>query len=652
MPIDREATLRQADKLYRQGRIDLAIAEYVRLVEDQPRDWNSINALGDLYLKAGDTARAVAQYAQIADHLFNEGFYPKAAALYKKTLKASPQHEHTLLRLSEIAAAQELLADARSYLRQLWEIRRERGDEAGAADCLLRLARLPEADVETILTGARASKALGNSSQAADLFRLAAERLEGAGRGRAALDALSQVAALDPKDASLRRRLATEYAALGEFDQAEQFVQAEGAADPELLLILATIHFARRRDNEARTTLTRLIAIAPDRAEDVLRLAGERGRAGDADQAFACADVVVDDAVLRGEWDRAIDVLRSFLVHGAHAPALQKLVQVAADADRGDVASEARERLADAWPGTGSPAEAQTIVEGTHDPRSDTHDRLRRPRQVSGEEDVEDVAAAVHSTQPQPDEDAFATKPMAVVVEPEEVAPSFEAFELQAEDALSGSVFEPEELPVYVPPQAAAPSAAVEEEDEEAIAPVEIDLSDALSALGPRAAVPIAPAPPSAGEPAAQETDLEAVFDALRPRTVDYRNVTDAAALYELGLQRLEAGQVEDALADLERASRAPAFRFPAAARLGREYIGRGRVETGIHWLERASEMPPPSPEDGLAVLYDLAVALEENEEYTRAVAVLMEIESEAGEYRDVRQRIDGLTRQRKGRRA
>ena len=128
--------------------------------------------------------------------------------------------------------------------------------------------------------------------------------------------------------------------------------------------------------------------------------------------------------------------------------------------------------------------------------------------------------------------------------------------------------------------------------------------------------------------------------------------MTDAAALYELGLQRLEAGQVEDALADLERASRAPAFRFPAAARLGREYIGRGRVETGIHWLERASEMPPPSPEDGLAVLYDLAVALEENEEYTRAVAVLMEIESEAGEYRDVRQRIDGLTRQRKGRRA
>jgi Flp pilus assembly protein TadD len=58
VPIDREATLRQAERLKGQGRLDLAIAEYVRLVEDQPRDWNTINALGDLYLRAGDTDRA------------------------------------------------------------------------------------------------------------------------------------------------------------------------------------------------------------------------------------------------------------------------------------------------------------------------------------------------------------------------------------------------------------------------------------------------------------------------------------------------------------------------------------------------------------------------------------------------------------------
>ena len=84
--------------------------------------------------------QAVVQFVQIADHLFAEGFFPKAAALYKKALKTRPDHEHTLLRLAEIAAAQELLADARAYLRRLWELRSERGDDGGAAECLVRLA--------------------------------------------------------------------------------------------------------------------------------------------------------------------------------------------------------------------------------------------------------------------------------------------------------------------------------------------------------------------------------------------------------------------------------------------------------------------------------------------------------------------------------
>ena len=52
MPLDREDTLKKAEKLLRQGRLDGAIAEYLRVVEDQPRDWNTANTLGDLYVRA------------------------------------------------------------------------------------------------------------------------------------------------------------------------------------------------------------------------------------------------------------------------------------------------------------------------------------------------------------------------------------------------------------------------------------------------------------------------------------------------------------------------------------------------------------------------------------------------------------------------
>ena len=59
MPIDRAVTLRNAEKLIRQGKLDAAIAEFVRLVEDQPRDWNGKNALADLYARAGKVDKAV-----------------------------------------------------------------------------------------------------------------------------------------------------------------------------------------------------------------------------------------------------------------------------------------------------------------------------------------------------------------------------------------------------------------------------------------------------------------------------------------------------------------------------------------------------------------------------------------------------------------
>ena len=56
----------------------------------------------------------MAQYTQIADHLYTEGFFPKAAALYKKILKIKPDQESVQLHLAEISAKQGLLADAKA----------------------------------------------------------------------------------------------------------------------------------------------------------------------------------------------------------------------------------------------------------------------------------------------------------------------------------------------------------------------------------------------------------------------------------------------------------------------------------------------------------------------------------------------------------
>jgi hypothetical protein len=68
-----------------------------------------------------------------------------------------------------------------------------------------------------------------------------------------------------------------------------------------------------------------------------------------------------------------------------------------------------------------------------------------------------------------------------------------------------------------------------------------------------------------------------------------------------------------------------------------------------LEWLERASQAPASNTDDGHQVLYELAEALEKTGEIARALAVVMELESEVAGYRDVAERIDRLTKVQTG---
>jgi tetratricopeptide (TPR) repeat protein len=97
--IDRDETLRKAEKLLRQGNLPGAIAEYVRVADEFPADVNTLNKLAELYQRAGQTDPAVTTYTRVADHWLREGLYGKAAAHYKKILKLRPNDEAALLQL-------------------------------------------------------------------------------------------------------------------------------------------------------------------------------------------------------------------------------------------------------------------------------------------------------------------------------------------------------------------------------------------------------------------------------------------------------------------------------------------------------------------------------------------------------------------------
>ena len=138
------------------------------------------------------------------------------------------------------------------------------------------------------------------------------------------------------------RALAREFLAAGQPRQARAYLSAETAGDDaELLLALATLEFADGREDEARTAMGRMLALAPDREADIVRLADELIAKGRIESAFACVDAITDAVLLQGEVQRAVDVLQKFIEQASHPPAIAKLAGVAEDLVRGDPASDA-----------------------------------------------------------------------------------------------------------------------------------------------------------------------------------------------------------------------------------------------------------------------------------------------------------------------
>src|SRR5215470_121848 len=298
--------MKQADKLLKQGKLDAAIAEYVRLIDDQPQDWTTINALGDLYLRARNNEKAIEQYIRVADHQFAEGFFPKSAALYKKALKLEPENEHILMQLAEIGERQGKFVDAKQFLKQVARQRRERGEDRAAGECILRLGSLPEADIESKVAAVQAAQQLGDGFRAVELLKEAAPLLEKQGKRNEALQLLADAAEIDPFDSELRVRLAREFLALGQPQRARAYLSFETAGDdPELLLALATVEFAEGKEEDARVAMARVLALAPDREPDIVQLMDSLMADGRTESAYACVDAVTDAALLQGDAARA-----------------------------------------------------------------------------------------------------------------------------------------------------------------------------------------------------------------------------------------------------------------------------------------------------------------------------------------------------------
>ena len=613
-PFDREGALKSAEKALKQGRIDAAIADYVRIVEAQPRDWNSANALGDLYVRAGQVEKGIGYYVRIADHLATEGFYPKAAALYKKIIKFKPGEEGALLQLGDIAARQGLLADAKQYFNQLADRRKSRGDHKGAAELSVRVGTLDPDDLDARLMAARAAAGIGDATTALFEFREVAKRLSDAGKEDARIDVLAEVAALDPDDLQTSSTLATAFVARGDLARARPFLSPVTAGnEAPLWLALAEIALLDGKLDEGRSAANKAIRLEPSRREAAVVL-GCRIAESNPEAGYQVIDAVADAAVDAEDFAAAAAALHEFVTRVRfHLVALMRLVEICVDGQLEATMAEAQAQLADAYLEVGRGLEARIISEDlvAREPWNRANiERFRKSLVMLGEADPDATIADRLSGD----------------------SPFMAADFLDLNEGVDFSS--------PIDELAASGDAEPTGKGERKKRGKSADGNGSASAAADTVVNAVA------------ASDAAATAEAPRTRTKAARdeaertsNDEEAAEQYRLALTYQDMGMIEDAVSALEVAARSPRQRFDAASMLGRLHLEQQQTAKAVEWFERAAEAPAPTPDAGRALLYDLASTLESAGEGSRALAVFVELEAESRGYRDVAARIDQLSK-------
>src|SRR5499433_994121 len=189
--------LSAAEKYVQQGKLQNAIAEYEKVLKNDPKDLTVMNTVGDLYARLGQTEQACTCFKNVGDAYAQQGFTVKAIAMYKKLTKLKSSLEG-VLKLAELYTQQGLFNDARQQYLQVAEEFLRNGQLEQAVRIFQKTLEMDPENVAMKVRLAEVYVRLGKKNEAWQIFSSAADQLRARGQVGPAEDILQRMLALDP----------------------------------------------------------------------------------------------------------------------------------------------------------------------------------------------------------------------------------------------------------------------------------------------------------------------------------------------------------------------------------------------------------------------------------------------------------------------
>jgi tetratricopeptide (TPR) repeat protein len=102
MAIDRSKIQKEANRLLTAGKVERAIDEFQKLVDDNPKDYNTLNQIGDLSVQIGRVKEGVEIHKRLGSAYERDGFHARAAAIFQKVVRNAPEDIDAAQRLADL----------------------------------------------------------------------------------------------------------------------------------------------------------------------------------------------------------------------------------------------------------------------------------------------------------------------------------------------------------------------------------------------------------------------------------------------------------------------------------------------------------------------------------------------------------------------
>ncbi|PYU01346.1 MAG: hypothetical protein DMG34_18240 [Acidobacteria bacterium] len=132
--------------------------------------------IGELYIRQGETFRAIEYFERLAQIFVGDGFLTKAIAVYKRIAKLAPEEIKPLERLADLYVQQGVMSEARPLFLQLAEIHLKHNRQTEAVALLRKLLLAEPDNLRIQIRLADLYQAMGKPAEAVETYVSAAQR--------------------------------------------------------------------------------------------------------------------------------------------------------------------------------------------------------------------------------------------------------------------------------------------------------------------------------------------------------------------------------------------------------------------------------------------------------------------------------------------